>query len=130
MITLIVTGHIQFASAMQSVVNAIVGESERIAWINFAEGDTRERLAENVRQVIAGVPDGAGILLLTDVPSGTPFQIALTLGMERADIAVVTGTNVSMITEALFERENMATADELAEHVVNAGQQAVGKYRL
>ncbi len=130
MITLIVTGHIQFASAMQSVVNAIVGESERTAWINFAEGDTRERLAENVRQVIAGVPDGAGILLLTDVPSGTPFQIALTLGMERADIAVVTGTNVSMITEALFERENMATADELAEHVVDAGQQAVGKYRL
>ncbi len=130
MITLIITGHIQFASAMQSVVTAIAGEEENTSWVDFAAGETREELHRRLQRIIDGVPPGEGILFLTDVPSGTPFQIALGLGMSRKDIEVVTGTNVSMITEALFEREQTATVSDLADLLVDTGKQAVGKYRL
>lgn len=130
MITLIVTGHIQFATAMRSVVTAIAGEEKNIAWVDFAVNETREDLAGRLQRILDAVPQSAGILFLTDVPSGTPFQVALTLGMARPDCMVLTGTNVSMITEALFEREGMAAVCDLADHLVETGKQAVAKYRL
>ncbi|WP_114765594.1 PTS galactosamine/N-acetylgalactosamine transporter subunit IIA [Vibrio rhodolitus] len=124
MIGIIVSGHINFATGMQSAVEAIVGEQESLEFIDFVPSMTTEQLEEQMLSSIEKMNDGSGVLILTDVPGGSPCNRGVSIMLNRSDVKVLAGCNLPMITNACFERDGISL-EELAEVVCEIGLQSM-----
>lgn len=124
MIGIIVSGHINFASGMQSAVDAIVGEQAGLEFIDFVPSMTTEQLEEAMLAAIDKMNDGSGVLILTDVPGGSPCNRGVAIMLNRSDVRVVAGCNLPMITNACFERDGV-TLDELTGIVCEIGAESM-----
>ncbi|OZS42545.1 PTS galactosamine/N-acetylgalactosamine transporter subunit IIA [Photobacterium sanguinicancri] len=107
MIGIVVSGHINFASGMQSAVKAIAGEQEQMAFIDFVESMSTEQLEADLRQAAQDVDSGEGVLFLTDIPGGSPCNRALAILMDQPNVELIGGANLPMIANAAFEREDV-----------------------
>lgn len=124
MIGILVSGHINFASGMKSAVEAIVGEQDNVEFIDFLPTISTEELEEIMISSINRIDKGQGVLILTDVPGGTPCNRAVSIMMNRENVKVIAGTNLPMITNACFERDD-TTVSELAETIIEIGSQTI-----
>ena len=119
MIGLVVTGHGLFAEGMHSSANMIAGENELVKYVCFKEGMNTEQLAEDLIAAYNSLGDCDGIIVLSDLPGGSPFRTAVESSMTLPEkkIIVLSGTNLPMIITAStmlsFESDPMALADEL-----------------
>ena len=124
MIGILVSGHINFASGMESAVEAIVGEQDNVEFIDFVPTISTEELEEAMISSINRIDKGQGVLILTDVPGGTPCNRAVSIMMNRENVKVIAGTNLPMITNACFEGDD-TTVSELAETIIEIGSQTI-----
>lgn len=105
MIGIVVSGHIHFASGMQSAVVAITGQQTQMAFVDFTESMSTDALELALRQAASAVDSGEGVLFLTDIPGGSPANRALNILQDTPAIEVISGANLPMIANAAFERE-------------------------
>ena len=119
MIGLVVTGHGLFAEGMHSSAKMIAGENEHIKYVCFEDGMGLEELADKLNAAYNELSDCDGIVVLSDLPGGSPFKTAVECSMGHPDknIIVLSGTNLPMIitgsTMLSFETDPQALADEL-----------------
>ena len=119
MIGLIVTGHGHFADGLHTSAQMIAGESEYIKYVNFEDGMSPEALGEKLSAAYTEFASCDGIVVLADLPGGSPFKTAVECSMGHPDkqIIVLSGTNLPMIitgsTMLSFETDPQALADEL-----------------
>ena len=69
------------------------------------------------------IDEGDGVLILTDIPGGTPANQAQLL-LQKRNIAIIAGANVLMLIEAAISR-NFMNLDELSNHCLIKGQESV-----
>ncbi|MGF1779287.1 PTS galactosamine/N-acetylgalactosamine transporter subunit IIA [Vibrio nomapromontoriensis] len=124
MIGIIVSGHINFASGMKSAVEAIVGEQSGLEFIDFVPPMTTEQLEASMLTSIEKINSGSGVLILTDVPGGSPCNRAVSIMLKRDDVKVIAGVNLPMITNACFERDGV-TINELVDIVSEIGSESI-----
>ena len=110
MIAVILSGHGGFASGLEKAVVQIIGEQEQFKAIDFPVDMTTPQLELAMREAIAEIDSGDGVVFLTDLLGGTPFRTASLLSQEQEQeyIEVVTGTNLQMVAEMLLEREGIS----------------------
>ncbi|MCD1125331.1 PTS sugar transporter subunit IIA [Jinshanibacter sp. LJY008] len=120
MIGIVVSGHIHFASGMQSAMQAIAGEQKQMVFIDFTETLSTDQLEILLRQAVAEVDSGDGVLFLTDIPGGSPANRALNIIMDTPKTELLSGVNLPMITNAAFEREECSLS-ELVEALLEIG---------
>ena len=119
MIGLVVTGHGLFAEGMHSSAKMIAGENDHIKYVCFEDGMGLEDLAEKLNAAYNELSDCDGIVVLSDLPGGSPFKTAVECSMGHPDkkIIVLSGTNLPMIvtgsTMLSFEDDVEALAGEL-----------------
>ena len=119
MIGLVVTGHGLFAEGMHSSAKMIAGENEHIKYVCFEDGMGLEKLAAKLNAAYNELADTDGIVVLSDLPGGSPFKTAVECSMKHPDkqIIVLSGTNLPMIitgsTMLSFESDPQALANEL-----------------
>lgn len=128
MIGIVVSGHINYATGMQSAVKAIAGEQEQMAFIDFVETMSTEQLEERLRQAAKEVDSGEGVLFLTDIPGGSPCNRALSIMMDTANVELVAGANLPMIANAAFERDGVELK-ELTATLIEIGTSCVQDMR-
>ncbi|MBL4829917.1 MAG: PTS sugar transporter subunit IIA [Aliivibrio sp.] len=107
MIGIVVSGHINFASGIQSAVKAIAGEQEQMLYIDFVESMTTETLEDELRKAATEVDTGDGVLFLMDIPGGSPANRALAILMDTENVELIAGANLPMIANAAFERDDV-----------------------
>lgn len=121
MIGLLVTGHGHFADGVHTSANMIAGENEYVRYINFEEGMSTEQLAEKLNAAYDELRSCDGVVVLSDLPGGSPFKTAVECKFARPDqkIEVIAGTNLPMLVTAVSmldtEDDPRAFADELIE---------------
>ena len=119
MIGIVVTGHGLFAEGMHSSAQMIAGENDHIKYVCFEDGMGLEELGEKLSAAYNELAGNDGIVVLSDLPGGSPFKTAVEVSMNHPDkqIVVLAGTNLPMIITAStmlsFESDPMALADEL-----------------
>ena len=79
MIGLVVTGHGLFAQGMQSSAKMIAGENEHIKYVCFEDGMGLEELAEKLTAAYNELAACDGIVVLSDLPGGSPSRPLLRL---------------------------------------------------
>ena len=119
MIGLIVTGHGHFADGLHTSAKMIAGENENVKYVNFEDGMSTETLAEKLSAAYNELAACDGIVVLSDLPGGSPFKTAVEVSMLHPDkkIEVLAGTNLPMIVTGVtmidFEEDPAALAEEL-----------------
>lgn len=120
----LVTGHGGFALGMAEASRMIVGDQELIDWLPFEEGTN---LSDYQAQITASVETYGeeGLLILTDFKGGTPFNVSMLLSQGHPQVAVLAGTNLAMILEAIDQAPTASSVTDLADHLVVIGRQGL-----
>jgi PTS system mannose-specific IIA component len=122
-IGVVVVTHGQLATELLNAAEAIVGDLPRFAAVSIGWHDDADDAREEIRQAIARVQGGSGVLLLTDMFGGTPTNMGLSF-VEPDRVEVVTGVNLPMLIKLSnlqsSGRELLGVARELRETGRNA----------
>ena len=132
MIGLVVTGHGLFAEGMHSSANMIAGENELVKYVCFKEGMNTEQLAEDLIAAYNSLGDCDGIIVLSDLPGGSPFRTAVESSMTLPEkkIIVLSGTNLPMIITATTMASFSDDAESMAEELLFEGKDNVVRFAL
>ena len=85
MIGMIVSGHGHFASGLHVSAKMIAGEHENVRYIDFEDGMGPDKLGELLSAAYTELAHCDGIVVLTDLPGGAPFQTAVAASMQHPD---------------------------------------------
>ena len=105
-------------------ISVTAGDQPAFTVVPF-EGDQAASYGEDPRAAITAMREECdGVLGLTDLLGGTPFNQAMMIAQDVDNVEVLTGTNLPMVIELLFLRGN-ATLAELGEQAVTVGQTGI-----
>ncbi|EJL6535456.1 PTS sugar transporter subunit IIA [Vibrio fluvialis] len=120
MIGIVVSGHINFATGMQSAFHAIAGEQDQFEFVDFLESMSTDDLEDELRKAAQAVNTGDGVLFLCDVVGGSPCNRAMNIMLDTPNVEIVAGVNLAMIANAAFERDG-SNLDDLVETLLEIG---------
>lgn len=130
MIGLIVTGHGNFGSGFTSSLNLIAGEQESYKYVDFVQEYTVDDLSRELTKAMDELKDCEGILVLSDLPGGSPFKTAVEVGFPRGNVVVLGGTNLPMLVEVSMARKFIEDLESLANMAINTGKDQVVRYEF
>lgn len=114
---IIVTGHGNFASGLQSTIQLLAGSIERIHYIDFTDGMSEESLTSDYLELIS---PGKEYLFFCDLVGGTPYKTAARISAKDTDnIGVVAGCNIGSLLEVgLSLSDQREDIDQFTEELV------------
>lgn len=123
---MIVTGHGQFATALQSTFELLLGPTDVLHFVDFTATDTDTSLKECFERILAANEDRQ-VLFVCDILGGTPFKVAAELALQAENREVVAGVNIGSIIEAICQNEQMPV-QALADAVVRASKKGTLRF--
>lgn len=116
MVGLIVTGHGKFASGFEASLELLAGGTEGTLFVDF-DGESGDALKVKLAEAMDSMKICAGVLVLADLPGGTPYNKAVELKMERTEqvIEVMAGTNLPLLLSCATMLDAYETPKELGQ---------------
>lgn len=128
MIGIIITGHNKFASGIESSLKLLAGPQEKLTSVDFLKGMSPEELQNKFSQIVKNNGDTEGTIFFTDIPGGTPFNQAVTYKTNHRNVSVIGGTNIPMLMEILFKRNE--SLDEVTNKAVDSGKNSITSFKI
>ena len=122
MIGLVLVTHGHLAREFAAALEHVVGPQDALATVCIAPDDDMDAKRRAIIDGVAGVDDGSGVAILTDMFGGTPSNLAMSV-LGRGRIEVVAGLNLPMLIKLARLR-----AHEPLESAVRQAQEAGRKY--
>ncbi|MEE8425309.1 MAG: hypothetical protein V3S11_05750 [Elusimicrobiota bacterium] len=124
MVNIIIITHGEFGAYLVEAAEAIVGRQEGVRSISISSrlpmGEARGRLERAVSELRG---DG-GLVVATDMPGGTPSNLAMPIIKDMENVRIVSGVNLYMLVTAFNSRGTMKL-EALAEEMLSAGRRAI-----
>ncbi|MBP3039034.1 PTS sugar transporter subunit IIA [Bacillaceae bacterium Marseille-Q3522] len=117
---IIILTHGRAGEELMRSAKMIMGELKNVKAFSLMPGMSPEDFIAKVKEKLETLPEG--VLVLTDLFGGTPFNGALALS-RTFDLHIVSGLNIAMLIEADMLRNHLA-GRELAESVRKIGVEA------
>lgn len=117
---ILILTHGNVGEAFVESAEMIMGPLANVQAFSLLPGMSPEEFIEMIKVKLDTLPKG--VLVLTDLFGGTPFNAAIALS-GNYDINVVSGVNISMIIEGDLLRNDLS-GRELAEAVQQVGMKA------
>lgn len=126
---IILVSHCTLAKAMLETVEMFLGKQEDMSAIGLFPGDSPEDFEDSFREISDSLEPNEECLILCDIISGTPFNVASKISCNNEKIKVIYGMSLPAVIEALNCR-NMMKIDKLSKDVLRAAQEScgIGKY--
>ncbi|MED4229075.1 mannose/fructose/sorbose PTS transporter subunit IIA [Neobacillus cucumis] len=113
MISVIISGHGEFATALKGSSGMIFGEQDDLIAIPFLKGEGTQTLHEKYKQVLEGIPEENEVLFLVDIFGGTPYNAATPYIVQNQKMDMASGVNLPILLEVLSMRENVPLKEML-----------------
>lgn len=127
MIHLIVTGHGEFSQGLHHALVMIAGRQSHVTQLNFNDGMALEEYSNQLNDSMSkGLENSDGVVIMTDLKGGTPFNTAMILTEEEPQVEVIYGTNLPMLIEGALMATMESNPRELAESLTNKISEYVG----
>ena len=118
---IVIAAHGSLAAAFRASAEMICGPQASIVALGLEPTESPEGFADRMREAIG--PQGARTLLLTDLPGGTPNNVARLVARDRPNTVIVAGINLGIVIEAVT---NLNALDEAAvERLVSTGRDSI-----
>jgi mannose/fructose/sorbose-specific phosphotransferase system IIA component len=124
MVHLILAAHGTVAQGILSGAELICGKQKNISTISLMPSMGAEMFGMELQKIISSIKEEDEVLILTDIIGGTPTNQAIRKYANNKRVSIVTGLNLAMLLEAIFERVNR-TAEETAEICEKAGKDGI-----
>lgn len=124
MIGIVIAAHGHLARELASTAEQIVGPLPHVESCSVEPGSSVEELRAHLREAVARVDDGDGVLVLADLLGGSPCTQSLMLCQE-GKVEVLTGVNLPMLLKASSLRLAMPKLHELASTLAQYGQRNI-----
>jgi len=125
MINIIVITHGEFGAYLIEAAEGIVGvQCEGLRNVSISARMTLERVKDAVAAAITEMRSADGLVILIDMPGGTPMNVALPLARDIDKCAVICGVNINMVTSAFTYRAAL-NFDQLSAKVMEDGRKAI-----
>lgn len=126
-VALMVVAHTPLASALKDVARHVFGQDVALTAIDVLPGDCAVESSASLLETIKSLDQGAGVLVMTDLPGASPCNIcASAAALARQDgvaFHVVAGVNAAMILRAVSYRDR--DLETLTQQVVEGASRAV-----
>ncbi|GAJ26524.1 PTS system, hyaluronate-oligosaccharide-specific IIA component [Liquorilactobacillus sucicola DSM 21376 = JCM 15457] len=127
---IIVTGHGQFGTGIESTVKLLAGSIKNVKYIDFTSEMNEDDLAERFASILK---KDFHAVFFCDLVGGTPYKQAV-LKKDKYDIAVVGGCNVGSLLEIGLQTDLTIATDvhEIAHKLIAAtkvGAREFGTYQ-
>jgi PTS system mannose-specific IIA component len=124
MVGLVIAAHGHLAEELVATAEQIVGKLPMVATCSIEPGTAPEVFCEQMRQAVASVDSGQGVLVLADLFGGTPCNQGLLLIRDRP-LEVVTGVNLPMVLKANSLRSEPMPLPQVAAALASYGQKNI-----
>lgn len=129
MINFIIVTHGEFGAYLVEAAESIVGRQAkgvRVVAISsrLSVPEIRERLQKTLEELAC--PDG--LVVFSDMPGGTPGNMAFPLLKDLPKVEMVSGINLYMLVSAFSHRGDLPL-DKLVEKVIADGQKSIRDVR-
>jgi PTS system mannose-specific IIA component len=135
MLGIVIATHGQLSDGLKDSAEVIIGAVNNIATVNLNQGDDIQELGQKIKQAIESVNKGAGVVVLTDLVSASPYNQSLLIvnGLEEAAKAstfVVGGVNLPMLLETINHQLIGPHADEqMAQSILDQGMSSISVWQ-
>jgi len=124
-INFLIVTHGEFGAYLTEAAESIVGpQAEGVRVLSISPRVAVGELRERIRRAIAELSGADGLILFTDMPGGTPSNLAFPLVQNAPRVEMVTGVNLYMLVSAFGHRADTALP-ALVEKVLADGQRSV-----
>lgn len=120
-------GHGHFASGITSALELIMGRQSDYAALDFTAESDKDDLKDRLNATLTQLENTDQIIILADLFSGTPFNVAMEIVMKRPELRLVYGLNLGMLMELVSRRRFQEDA-VLAEGLIEIGREQVGMF--
>lgn len=125
MINFLIVTHGEFGAYLAEAAESIVGRQEEgVKVLSISARVAVAELRERIRRAIADLSGADGLILFTDMPGGTPSNLAFPLVQNAPRTEMVTGVNLYMLVSAFGHRTDLPLP-ALVEKVLADGQKSV-----
>jgi PTS system mannose-specific IIA component len=124
MVGLVVAAHGRLAEELVSTAEQIVGKLPAVSTCNIEPGTPVEELRAKMKQAVARVDDGEGVIIMADLFGGTPCKESLMM-CQRMNLEVLAGVNLPMLLKANSLRSEQMSLSEMANQLASHGQRNI-----
>jgi mannose/fructose/sorbose-specific phosphotransferase system IIA component len=133
MIGIVITTHGPLAEGLFESLRFFSGDMGCLTSVVLNDEDEPESFFHRLEAAVQSVDQSDGIVILTDILGGTPFNQSMMLAIKRSDIRVITGVNLMMLIEAVLSRDNATNLDEFSSRIIRTAKESIaemtGQYR-
>lgn len=115
MIGILILSHGPLAEGVMASYCFFQNDQKEVKTLVLKEEDDPKSFSSAIEEICDSFVDVSGILMLCDIPGGTPANMAQKVAQSRKDIRIISGCNLMMALDAVLSRETL-TLDELAQH--------------
>ncbi|MDH3746459.1 MAG: PTS sugar transporter subunit IIA [Acidobacteriota bacterium] len=130
MFRVLVLTHGSLADELVSSARTIAGEAPDVTALSLPWEDSLDEARAKVGAALEGLANGDGVLILTDMYGGTPFNVARGFA-EPGQVEVVTGVNLPMVVRVTCKaasepfEDGRETLSEVALWIQGKGQKSI-----
>lgn len=121
MIGIIVAAHGPLPAALIESAEMIGGKQPQLESVSLIAGRSPRELADMLKEAIKKVNSEEGVLVLVDIPGGSPCNAVAQLLSEGYDLQAVSGVSLPMLLEVLAARWGEEDTALLADAAVQLG---------
>ena len=130
MIGLLLISHGPLAEGLRDSYCFFNDEMEAMEVLCLQEGEDPLCFHHQLAQVCDRLDQGEGLLIMSDIPGGSPANQALILKQEgNHAIHIISGCNLLMVLEAYISR-NFMDLETLCAHCVAKGKESIMELKL
>lgn len=118
-IPVLLAGHGALPSGAADAAEFVVGPQSRLLVCELGPAESPDSYGERLADLVGDAPE---VLVLADLPGGTPANAAKLFAARRTGVRIVTGLNLPMLLEVLVRDGDV---DELAAFAQTAGKGGV-----
>lgn len=129
MVNFVIVTHGEFGAYMMEAAESIVGRQDRgVRVVSVSPRHGVDDIRGHIRRALEEVTGPGGVILFTDMPGGTPGNLAFPLIKDSPQVQMVSGVNLYMLVTA-FNYRARESVEALTERVIRNGVRSVGDIR-
>ena len=129
MINFLVVTHGEFGAYLVEAAESIVGRQARgVRVIGISSRLSVPEIRVRVQQSVRDLAGTEGLILFTDMPGGTPSNLAFPIVKDAPGVEMISGVNLYMLVCAFNHREDLPL-ERLVEKVLADGQKSIRDIR-
>lgn len=124
MVQVILLSHGPLASAMLDSCAMLFGRKENFSAVCLREDDTADTFKEKIILEIEKSIDKKEVILITDIPGGTPSNMSVLVQKSYPEIHILAGMNLPLVLECMI-KSDFENATSIVNAILETGKEAI-----